>query len=454
MMSSNTRSDGTRIGLQPSEPSPQNVVFAMNADPLLDDEISNTNDDSLPPPASKKPRVERKIHFTTLRLHTRLVIYDYVGRDIKLPTIDFSDYYLFSARLFHLYLDDRNDPRSCYGRMSVVACVFGDLEALQYLNEIPCNPFVPGRYDGLLHKDCNMESICYILACNGHWNALKWAVMKQYPCEKYTLKAAVMGGADTATLSWLQSSGCKFQSRATFVAAIKRGDIDVMRWLRVRKCPMDAKIFQVALLHGNLNILDWLKEENCRWDESLFRAAAEKGDREVLQWLRMEKCPLTSDTFNHAISYGADLATLQWFLHEDKSLMDDESFILAVRRGDEKILEWLHSMNCKMCEDDFAMAIMEDAPWDILTCMHRVGCPWNEDTFEAAVRRGDWDWDILMWMRENKCPWDARCINFALECEMFDIVEWLEEENCPHDEHTHSLLKKKIDKIFNLFRFL
>jgi hypothetical protein len=181
-----------------------------------------------------------------------------------------------------------------------------------------------------------------------------------------------------------------------------------------------------------------LKEENCPWDESVFQAAAERGDIKILFWLRMEECPWESDTFNEAIESGADLVTLQWFLHEDKSLIDENTFPSAVRRGDKDIMKWLHSKDCEMGENDFTAAVEDDVPWDILKCMHKVGCPWNEDTFEAAVGRGDLN--ILKWMHQNKCPWDARCINLALEQGMFHIVRWLDEENCPHDREMYRLL--------------
>jgi hypothetical protein len=437
MMSSNTRSDGTRIGLQPSEPALANEVVVTNADPLLlGDEASNNTYGN--PPASKKPRIERKLHFTTLKLHTRLVIYDYVGKDIKLPALSCTSNYFR-----YLFLNDRNDPRSCYGHMTVMACVCGDLEALQYLHGIAENPFVPGRYEGLLHKKCNMERLCYILACNGHWKALKWAVTKQYPCENYVLKGAVMGGADVAMLEWLQSKGCQ-HSTTVFVAAVKRGDIDVMTWLRKMKCPMDEETFKEAALHGDLKILKWLKEEDCPWDETVFQAAAERGDIKILFWLRMEDCPWNSDTFNQAIKSGADLVTLQWFLYEDILLMDENTFEYAVRRGDLEILKWLHSKDCEMHEYDFSTAVEEGVSFDMLKWMHEVELPWDEDTFVAAVRKGDLD--TLKWLHQNECPWDARCVNLALELDMLDIVKWLDEKKCPRDKKTCTLLMRKYIK--------
>ena len=87
--------------------------------------------------------------------------------------------------------NDRDDLNKSYGRMSFMAATLGDLEALQYLIDIRENAFVAEcklvDHDEFTGLDC----ISLLLALQGHWNALKTAIGKGYPCQRRTLAAAI-----------------------------------------------------------------------------------------------------------------------------------------------------------------------------------------------------------------------------------------------------------------------
>jgi hypothetical protein len=115
-------------------------------------------------PPCNKPRLQGRTHFVHLKLHTRLIIYDYyvLGHD------EFDD-----GKVNFLYSGD--DMKRSYERMSIAASILGDLEVLQYLAEIPDNNYKPQNYDSAsldrvdiydMDEPFYMEDICYYLASN------------------------------------------------------------------------------------------------------------------------------------------------------------------------------------------------------------------------------------------------------------------------------------------------
>jgi hypothetical protein len=323
-------------------------------------------------PPSKVPRVERKIGITDIKLHSRLNIYDFVGYDISLPGY-FDDKYTHEPK-------DADSNFKMYGRIGHAAAVFGDLDALQCLNEIDENPLTPVRVDD---KNYKLDDISYILARTQHWKGLKWAVEKGYSKTGWTMGAAIYGEASMKMLQWLHSKGC-IADEATFEKAAHNSDMDIMKWLREIGCPWDEETFFNAVYHENLDMLMWLKKEGCPWSMEVFEEAAKTGNRDIMLWLRVEGCPWESCTFTAAIEGCADLFTLKW-LHYEK-------------------------------------------------------CPWDKQAFIAAVKRGDLE--ILKWLREKQCPWDAECIHTAVENKNGKVLEWLRQEQCPRNEETHDMLMK------------
>jgi hypothetical protein len=415
---------------------------------LSDDTQNTTVNEEVEPPC-KKPRL-LQTHFVHLKLHTRLIIYDFADFE------DFMEKNLSTMLLYHLfggYLIDHS-----YARMTVSASILGDLEALQYLAGIPDNIFIPKNYDGLRYSSelngsallgedsFDMECVCYFLASNGHWKALKWAITEQFPHKSVVLTGAVEGGADMDMLHWLHSQGC-VGDEETFLNATIRGDWNILKWLRAIGCPWHDDTFAAAAAYCDLEVLKWLKMNQCPFApmENPFVGAANRGDLKILVWLRMEGCPLNKRTFFWAIRTGADLLTLQWFLHEDISLMSCYTFEAAIHRGDIEILEWLRSKNCPMQSNHFVYAIEHKVPMNILEWMYHAQFLLNESAFFQAVKRGDWD--ILDWLRQKNCPWNASCYEIALANKRFDIVKWLHEEKCPHDLVTAQLMTQEFIKL-------
>jgi len=312
-------------------------------------------------PPSKFPRVERAIKITDIKMHSRLNIYDFVGYDVSLPYHG-NDNDLYEPK-------DADNNAKMYGRMSFGAAIFGDLDALQYLNDIDENPLNPLHVTDVVAK---METICMVLARTQHWKGLEWAVEEGYSGTGYTIGGAIAGGANRERLEWLHDMGC-FADKETFQCAAEYGNMEVMKWLREIGCPWDKDTFCEAVVHQNMDILKWLKKEGCPWNEEVFEKAAATGNLPLLLWLRVEGCPWDSRTFSEAVKGGADFFTLKWLFHE-KCPWDKCAFIAAVERGDLEILSWLRENRC----------------------------PWHEDVYDAALesRNGR----VLQWLRNEKCP--------------------------------------------------
>jgi hypothetical protein len=370
----------------------------------------------------KKPRLVKELHFTTLKLHTRLIIYDYLLFNIAEVAKWIG---LFPPMTFFL--------SHSYARMTVLASIVGDLEALQYLSKIPANICTPQKYG------CNvsMECICYLLASHGHWNALQWAISENYPHKHYTLTGAVEGGANIDMLQLLSSQGCEGNQFA-FKLSAERGDWILMKFLHQIQCPWDSRTFAAAVSKCELDVLRWLKTYKCPWNADVFNVAVDRGDFKVLVWLQMEGFPWKSSVFNYAMREGNDFFTLQWFLHQDNSLMDDNTFNVAIQRGDIEILQYLRTKKCKMTAYNFMYAIKHKVTMDVLEWMYEAKFPWDALVFHSAIKRGDMD--ILKWLREKKCPWNSQCYKIAVDNERLDIVQWLHEEKCPRDEETTNLV--------------
>ena len=49
----------------------------------------------------------------------------------------------------------------------------------------------------------------------------------------------------------------------TFVAAVKRGDLDILKWMRAKECPWNSTCFLAALEEKRFDIVKWLHEEKC-----------------------------------------------------------------------------------------------------------------------------------------------------------------------------------------------
>jgi hypothetical protein len=125
---------------------------------------------------------------------------------------------------------------------------------------------------------------------------------------------------DWAMLPWIRSTfGCIWgpvipadtTSYATCVAAAAGGQLDALKWARMKGSPWDEASCQAAAMYGHLEVLKWARTNGCPWDEGTCKAAAAGGHLKVLKWARKNHCPWNEDTCQMAAKNG-HLKVLKW----------------------------------------------------------------------------------------------------------------------------------------------
>jgi hypothetical protein len=302
---------------------------------------------------------------------------------------------------FYELFIDRNTTVEPYTIETSFASTVGDLELLQYLQDMPENPWQVQK--------CNTEDkrdLFYILNAimlgYDNYKSFQWARRSRFPWNQWTFEVAMRKGLDLQTLKWLHKKGC----------------------------PLSTDTFAIAASHRDLNVLQWLREIECPWSEWTFaRAVRERRDWEVLIWLKAHRCPWDHDSLHFAMKNNDNLLLVKYLL-EEKCATNEYTAKYAIETGNVTVLKLLGSAGYTFDEQqyDFYKAV-SDKPLEILQALHSIGCPWDEDCFQRAVIRGDME--ILRWLRAERCPWDESTFTSAINRGNLEIIRWLYEEKCP-----------------------
>lgn len=139
-------------------------------------------------------------------------------------------------------------------------------------------------------EEGNMEMIIWLREKNIHFQP------DSYTCAK----AAKSGCLDILKyIRKYSTSICLFDTRYSEHAA-KNGDLEMLKWLRGQNCLMNDWTCAYAAEGGYIEILDWLWTRIPRhyWNTLCSSLAAKNGQLEALKWLRNRNCPMDVDTKN------------------------------------------------------------------------------------------------------------------------------------------------------------
>jgi hypothetical protein len=377
----------------------------------------------------KPPRI------TGLNVDIRLHIYGFLNQnDTKIIHEDKDDYYLYDSPQWNTLTNPRI-PVKPYEIEIAFACIVGDLEVLQYVHGFSDTLAVPDEvesdvdnyypYDASSHLAL-FYRINALLVCHRNWKTLLWAREMNFPSDEWSLNIAILTGVDERILKWLHRccGPCLyFDMCLTFEYAAGCCSLDFIKWLRL---------------------------QGCSWDGSCFTRAIKRGDWEIIIWLRCNGCPPADDPFSYSMSLKCaviknDPLFVQYLLREFEgyTLRDTDFLPTALERSDIPVLQLLVDAGYAFkTHEYFANAIdCYDRNLNCLQFLRRTGCPWNEEVFVAAVERGDLE--ILRWLRQEGCPWDASVFTKALENGDLDIIQWLFEQKCPSDEDSMKVVMEK-----------
>jgi hypothetical protein len=71
----------------------------------------------------------------------------------------------------------------------------------------------------------------------------------------------------------------------------KRNSLDVLKWLREKGCPWNAKTCSTAAFTGRLYIVKWARENGCEWDAETFDNTRNSSNKDLIAWLTTNGCP-------------------------------------------------------------------------------------------------------------------------------------------------------------------
>jgi len=310
--------------------------------------------------------------------------------------------------------DDIDGPMRLHDSICVAAASVGDLKHLQGQAQyrIPERAYkCASRYGHLnvLQWALDTSALCTVDVCKqaakgGHIHVLEWAMAnrsvklsQRCPCSpacvRYNVECPHKRGFT------LTESAC--------AAAARRGDLEMLQWLRAKGCPWDSTTCERAAQQGRLCVLEWARAQGCPWNwgSSVCCRAAKAGHLHVIKWARDNRC-LWSPQICAAAAGAGHLAVLQW-ARANGCPWNEETCAHAARNGHLHVLQWLRANDCE----------------------------WGIDTCREAARNGHLE--VLQWARANGCPWDGNVMAYAAKEGHVAILEWAHANGCPKSDVCH-----------------
>ena len=175
-------------------------------------------------------------------------------------------------------------------RMMQDAASWRQLEILRYLRS---GPF-PAPWDTEI-PSCAAQ----------HFDCLKWLLTQDPPCpcsRHLPWEVARQGSLDA--LVWLRMHAplpLSFWNESCTVAAVRRGDLPMVTWLRAQDppCPWDNNCTLAAVQLGHLQALR-AETPPCPWSSCCVDTAVLRGHLETLEWLYIQGLRLDGNLYYHA----------------------------------------------------------------------------------------------------------------------------------------------------------
>lgn len=96
---------------------------------------------------------------------------------------------------------------------------------------------------------------------------------------------------DRSASQLLQLFECGLSRSVAVCSAMARlGNLQLLQWALLNRCPWNAWVTCEAAAGGHLNVLSWAVTNGCPWNSSVCAAAASGGHLEVLRWARDNGC--------------------------------------------------------------------------------------------------------------------------------------------------------------------
>lgn len=187
--------------------------------------------------------------------------------------------------------------------------------------------------------------------------------------------------------------------------AAKRGDIEIVKWWRV-KVPtrVPANIVSAAAHSGSLELLEWLMAEGYKITEGADLPAARRRDFALLEFLVNHNY-----TWHKRVTeYGAlsgDVNVVIWLLDHGAPL--PSTCGAACKTGNREMVELFRARGVRFSVDSFTLAVKKSSV-DFLEWLLTVRCPFNRNVIKLAITEAIKEnrLDVLQWLHARNYQFD------------------------------------------------
>ncbi len=324
-------------------------------------------------------------------------------------------------------------------------------------------------------------------AAGGHLDIIQYLRKKGCSWDIETTRASANGG-HLDTLKWVLSKGCKIDS-TIFNGVIRNGKVDIVIWLHdhyLKYCLSEIRHNVAAVKSGNLDMVKLLRKWKYPWSDIIGRTACALGKLDIIKWLYDNKSSLPNNACQLAAKHG-HLNTLIW-LHNNTFDLGN-SALEAARNGYLESLVWIYEQ-LKILPDTICAAAANGGNLSVLRWLINHGYTCNHEVLDAAIEGGnieiiewiishisilellppnikhkDTDKDrvkiftpehctmaaksgniiLLKWLRGHGCKWDEDTTCVAAMNGKLEILQYAKEQGCPIDIQT-CLITAEVNK--------
>jgi hypothetical protein len=164
----------------------------------------------------------------------------------------------------------------------------------------------------------------------------------------YQLVAGRYGTA--ASLAAARELGMR-PSPATLLGAVEGNQLAVVQLLNAQGCSYSWSVAEAAAKRGDMQILRWLRERGCAWNNvTILRCAVASGSVEMTAWVKQQPGVVCDE---HTMTAAAKMGytAVCECLHADLCTWNADACDAATRNNHADTLRWLHEHGCPWCAD-------------------------------------------------------------------------------------------------------
>lgn len=261
--------------------------------------------------------------------------------------------------------------------------------------------------------------VCGSMGIEGRCDLLEWALNRSEFGRPHMGEVISHWGC-ASIIPWVLEHNIPCSPRA-YIAAIRKGDTDLLNSLREHKVPLPQGHY-----FGR--------------DIALEFIAAQRGSMASLLWVHSALGPSFSGAAATAgAASGGHLKTLIWL--EENNLLDaqnERACMLAAKSGHQEIVRWLHYD--RGYPWSFAThAAVRGGHLGLFRWLCSEGCPYSMYRIaEIAVQRGHIQ--LIQWAINNGAAWPSHALCVAATKGHLEALRWCRAHGAVWDEHICSMV--------------